>query len=202
MATNTSYSQLTEAKTSPPSLSSHSQKLQEIEIKPASWACTWPSNSGAGSLSSVISSTQRLEKREGLWGLWRQQALVWDCRRKHQTWVQVPGPPYPLLLWELVTEATLYFILGGGSYTSPHYGKVQMSPLTCYFTFILTHCLKATLHLQSSQNTGYTPRIVQHICVAYFTPDGLQLPLPPMLPPSLVTTSLFSVSLPLLGYSH
>ena len=77
-----------------------------------------------------------------------------------------------------------------------------MSPLTCYFTFILTHCLKATLHLQSSQNTGYTPRIVQHICVAYFTPDGLQLPLPPMLPPSLVTTSLFSVSLPLLGYSH
>lgn len=108
MATNTSYSQLTEAKTSPPSLSSHSQKLQEIEIKPASWACTWPSNSGAGSLSSVISSTQRLEKREGLWGLWRQQALVWDCRRKHQTWVQVPGPPYPLLLWELVTEATLF----------------------------------------------------------------------------------------------
>lgn len=91
VATNRSYSQLTVAETSPPSLSSPSLKLQEIKAKPASWACD-PATQGQA--LSVISSTQRLEKREGLWGLW-------DCRRKHQTWVQVPGPPYPLLLWEL-----------------------------------------------------------------------------------------------------
>ena len=111
-------------------------------------------------------------------------------------WVQAPGPPYLLLFWELrgfkpqalptrccsesSAETALHFLLGGGSYTSLHHGKDQMSPLPDHFTLVLIHCVKATLHLQLLQNIGYIPRVVRYILIAYLTPNTLYLRLPPL----------------------
>ena len=61
--------------------------------------------------------------------------------------------------------------------------------------------------MQLLQNIGYIPCVVQYILVAYLTPNSLYLPLTHpyiVVPPPLVATSLFSisVSLLLLCYIH